>query len=212
MSSYTEQDEVEKLKAWWNNYGSSLIAGVAVGVLFLVGQKYWTSYQEKQLAAAAQTYQELVQYAQQGNLAGARERSTILFDKYGSTPYAGLAGLIIGRYEMEAGNIAAARHALQQALDRGEDDATLHAARLNLARALAAEGKTEQALALVAEPKVAGFESQYAELRGDLLQRLGKKTEAHAAYESALKTLPPGSPYREVLTMKRDNLNVGAPQ
>jgi len=210
MASYTDQEDVEKLKAWWKSYGSSLIAGVAVGVVLLVGQKYWNAYREQQMASAAQVYQELVQHAQQNNLAEARKKNQQLRDQYSRTPYAGLGGLVIGRYEMEAGNVAGAREALEQATHLAEDDATVHAARLNLARVLAAEGKTDGALALLGERDISGFESQYAELRGDLLQRLGKNAEALAAYELALKSMPPGSPYRSVLAMKRDAAGQGS--
>ena len=207
MASYTEQEEIETLKSWWKNYGNSLVAGVAVGVLLLIGQKYWNSYHEQQLAKAAQTYQELVQLVQQKNVGDAHKRASVLFEQYSGTPYAALGGLVIGRYEMDAGNVIGAREALEKALKYADDDATAHAARLNLARALTAEGKTEQALNLLPAQDVAGFESQYAETRGDILRQLGKNAEALDAYESALKALPPGSPYQNVLTMKRDSVN-----
>jgi len=204
MSSYTEQEEVEKLKSWWKNYGSSLIAGIAVGVILLVGQKYWTHYREQQLATAAQLYQELVQYAQQNNLVEVRKRGEQLREQYRRTPYAGLGELLIGRYEMDSGNLAGARVALERAVSLADDDATAQAARLNLARVLAAEGKTSEALALLDHGDVAGYESANAELRGDLLLRAGKRAEALAAYDAALKSLPAASPYRAILAMKRD--------
>jgi predicted negative regulator of RcsB-dependent stress response len=206
MASYTEQEEVEKLKSWWKSYGNSLIAGIVVGVALLVGQKYWNSYREGQYAAASDLYREMMQQIQQKDIDGARKNSNALVDGYSGTPYASLAGLVIGRFEMEAGRIADAQRALEKAVRYAQDSATEHGARLNLSRVLAAQGKTEEALSLLAVSDTSGFESQYAELRGDLLRQQGKPHEALSAYETALKQVPVGSAYGQLLSMKRDSV------
>ena len=36
MSAYADQEELEKLKSWWKEYGNSLIFGIALGAAILV--------------------------------------------------------------------------------------------------------------------------------------------------------------------------------
>ena len=53
MSAYTEQEELEKLKAWWKNYGPALLIGVVIGVALLFGNKYWKEHKERQREEAS---------------------------------------------------------------------------------------------------------------------------------------------------------------
>ena len=66
------------------------------------------------------------------------------------------------------------------------------------------------ALALTAARDPGGFESEYAELKGDALLAKGDRDGARTAYQTALDKLPPQSPYQRLLAMKRDNLGPGA--
>jgi predicted negative regulator of RcsB-dependent stress response len=52
----------------------------------------------------------------------------------------------------------------------------------------------------------AGFEAEYAELKGDIYLAQGQREQARTAYREALKQLPAGSPYAPVLNMKLDDL------
>ena len=62
--------------------------------------------------------------------------------------------------------------------------------RQRLARVLAAQDKTDEALALLAGDAVPAFVAGREELRGDLLVRLGRKAEARTAYEKARAAMP----------------------
>lgn len=206
MSAYTEQEELEKLAAWWKEYGNSVIAGILLGVALLAGVRYWTHYQEERREGAAALYEQMLQDLRQHKAEAARGSGAKLLGDYAATPYAGLAALMLARQSIEAGDRPAARAHLQWALEHAADPAIVHAARLRLARMLVDAGELDAAAALANVKETAGFEAEYQELRGDLLAKQGKRAEARAAYAAALKELPSGSPYRPVLAAKLDDL------
>lgn len=209
MAAYEEQEDLDRLKAWWKNYGSSAIFGILLGVAFLVGFRYWTQYTEKRLHAAAGLYNQMFQSLQTNKTGDARKTGETLVSEYSSTPYAGLAGLLLARLDFDGGDAAKARQRLQEVLKQADDVAVQHAARLRLARLLLDNGEKDAALKLVDVKDRAGFEAEYAELKGDIHAAQGEREAARAAYSEALKLLPAGSAYAPLLNMKLDDLGPG---
>lgn len=209
MSTYTERDELDKLKAWWKTYGGALVLGVLLGLGLLFGNKYWTQYQEERREAASNLYTDMLQDVRDGRSEPARAAGERLINDYTGTPYAGMAALMLARLSYESNDAAAARKHLQWAVDHGRDPATVHAARLRLARVLTDAGEYDNALALVAVERKDGFDVEYLELRGDILALQGKSGAAREAYKAALAQLGADSPYRRTLTMKLDDLGGG---
>lgn len=201
MSAYTDQEELEKLKAWWKSYGGALVVGVVLGVSLLFGNKYWTQYKEDQRAAASQVYEQMLQQVRESKPDAARAEGKRLIDNYDGTPYAGMAALMLARLGVEANDNAAARGHLEWAIGNATDPAVVHVARLRLGHLHVARGELDAALALT-KHSAPGFEAEYQELAGDVLVAQGKPDAARAAYEQALKALPNESSSRRVLEMK----------
>jgi predicted negative regulator of RcsB-dependent stress response len=206
LSGYADQEDLDKLKAWWKNYGNSAIFGVLMGAAILVGVRYWTHYTEQRLQTASAQYERMMQDFHSKKLDAARQLGVSLLNNSSSTPYAGMAGLILARMDFEAGDATAGRKHLQWVVDNAKDAATKHAARLRLARIILDSGDKQAALALVEVKDQTGFEAEYAELKGDIYLAQGQREQARAAYREALKHLPEGSPYTPVLNMKLDDL------
>ena len=206
MAAYEEQEDLERLKAWWKNYGNSVVFGIALGAAVLIGFRYWTQHAEEQRHAAVGLYEQLFQNLGAGSAGEARKLGETLMSEYASTPYAGMAGLLLARMDFEAGDVAKARERLQWVQQNADDDATRHAARLRLARIHLNGGDRDAALALLDVKDRAGFEAEYEELKGDIFAAQGKGTEARAAYREALARLPQDSPYAPMLNMKLDDL------
>ncbi len=206
MSAYADQEELDKLKAWWKNYGNSVIFGVLLGAAILIGFRYWTQYTEQRLQAASVLYDRMMQDFHSRKLETARQSGESLLKDSSSTPYAGMAGLMLARMDFEAGDAAGGRKHLQWVVENAKDAATMHAARLRLARINLDSGDKQAALALIEVKDQAGFEAEYAELKGDIHLAQGQREQARAAYREALKQLPAGSPYAPVLDMKLDDL------
>lgn len=207
MSAYSQQEELEEFKAWWKNYGASLVIGVVLGVAILVSYRFWTQHREAQREAASALYDQMLGElrANKQDALGSGEK---LLAEYKATPYAGMAALLLARRAYESGDKAQARQRLEWAIANSED-ATQHAARLRLARLLLDGGDVAPVAALVEVKDIAGFEAEYHELRGDLALAQQQHDAARAAYGEALKQIAPNSPYRQVLSMKLDDLGGG---
>jgi predicted negative regulator of RcsB-dependent stress response len=208
VETYQPDDQVERLKAWWKQYGNALIAGVIIGIVLLFGGKYWQQHKATQAEVASRLYQALLGQLSPATLAEAKKIVDQLKHDHAGTPYAGKAALMVARLQFDAGQTDVAMIELRWAEKHATEAATGHAARLKLARLLADQGKIDEAMALAGEKKAAGFESEYAELRGDLLMTQKKPDEARTAYAEAVQAAGQG-PYARVLQMKLDNL--GAP-
>ena len=206
MSAYADQEELDKLKAWWKNYGNSVVFGVLLGVAILVGFRYWTQYTEQRLQDASVLYDRMLQDMRTKKPDTARQSGELLLSDYSSTPYAGMAGLLLARMDFDAGDKLAARKHLQWVMEHAKDAAAVHAARLRLARIIFDGGDQPAALALLDVKDQAGFEAEYAELKGDIYLAQGQHAQARNAYRDALKQLPENSPYTPVIRMKLDNL------
>lgn len=206
MAAYEEQEDLNRLKTWWNNYGNSVILGIALGAVILVGFRYWTQHTEQQLHAAAGLYERMFQDFSVKKTGDARKTGESLMHEYSSTPYAGMAGLLLARLDFEAGDAVKARERLQWVLEHADDAAVKHAARLRLARIHLGQGDKDAALALLDVRHRAGFEAEYEELKGDIHVAQGQRDAARSAYREALKYLPADSTYAPMLNMKLDDL------
>lgn len=211
MDQGNPEEEVERLKKFWNEYGNSLIAGVVIGVAALFGWRYWQQHTDTQALAASSLYTEVMMAMSQNRVQPARESATRLVANYDATPYAGLAALVLARLDFDAGDKAGAEKQLRTAMDVARDDSVRHAAALRLARLLLDAGKTDEAFALVEGKSVGGFASEYAELRGDILLAKGDRAAARTAYQEAVKALKQESPYLPLLSMKLDDAGGATP-
>lgn len=207
MSAYTEQEELEKLKAFWKEYGTSIIVGLVVGAALLFGYRYWTQKQETERHAASAIYEQLLQQLRtdktQAHASGEK-----LIGEYAATPYAGMAALLLARQAHEAGDKPLARRHLEWVVGNAKGDAARHAGRLRLARILLDAGDANAATVLADVKDIAGFETEYYELRGDLALARGDKDSARTAYGEAIKSLPQNSFYKSALVMKLDDLGL----
>ncbi len=108
MSAYSEQEELENLKSWWKNYGNAVIFGVLLGVAILVGMRYWGQHKEERLQSASVLYEQLMQEFRAQKPDAVRKTGESLINDYSSTPYAGMAGLMLARLDYIVGDLAAA--------------------------------------------------------------------------------------------------------
>lgn len=204
MADYSDQEQAEKLAAWWKQNGTSAMAGVAIGVALLFGYRYWIQHQEQQRVEASMLYEQLLATRAQ-EPADAIAKANMLMKEYAGTPYAGMAGLTLARIQYDRGDRAAARSALQWTLANARGPA-VHAARLRLARLQLEAGETEAVRAQLGVKDMGGFDAEYQELRGDLLRAQGQPNDARAAYREAIRRTPADAAYLRLLTMKLDDL------
>lgn len=207
MTTYeTEEQQAEALKQWWRENGKSLIAGVVIGIGGIVGWQGWQSYEREQAEAASVAFDTF--RASLGRVEGAAAQGDRIIEEWPASTYATLTSLALASFAAEKDDLPKAAGHLQWVIDNTEEPAFVDLARSRLARLKLAQDDAEGALALVSGEAPAGFESIFAELKGDALLKKGDKQAAAEAYDEALATLDEGSLYRGELQMKRDDLGV----
>jgi len=186
----TEEEQLEAIKRWWKENGTSLIAGVAIAAAGVFGWNTWQDYQANKAEAASMRYQQLLDLTGQDNSnEQARQRAIELVgeitDEHGQTLYADLARLLDARLAVEAGDRSRARSALEAVIEDSERDYLEGLARLRLARLQLAEGSAETALTTL-EGVPEALAAQRANVRGNAQRALGRDAQARDAWREAL--------------------------
>ena len=203
----TEEEQVEAIKKWWKENGTSVVIGVALGISAIFGVRYWFDYQEAQAQNASALYASVLESLASDKLK-AETLASEMAKNYSSTPYASLTALNLAKLKVEGNDLKAAQTYLQWVLENGSEEGFKHIARIRLARIYLDEGKTEKADALIKGIKAEGFDSQYNELRGDIFLVKGEKAQAVENYRLAQADTQPNSQRNQLLQMKIDDLAV----
>jgi predicted negative regulator of RcsB-dependent stress response len=201
----TEEEQIEALKKWWSDNGWALVGGVVIGLGAIFGWRGWQNHQALQAEAASDIYVDLVVVMREQRFEPARKFAEQLIQDYDSTSYALFANLMLAKIETEAGNTEAAIKHLQTVMNETGEDALKQIARVRLARLLLDSGKPDEALALLEAGKPGKFSVAYQELKGDIYIRLGRKDDAHAAYQTALAAVKTNIKEGSLLQLKFDN-------
>lgn len=185
-NEFHEEDDLDRLKAWWKNYGSALFVGVILGTASLYGYREWQQYQYEQAAQASALYDQVIYHMKQKTPAQASTIGGQVMDNYKSTPYAGMTALLMARISFDRNDLASAKRQLQWAVDNATIAATQHAARLRLAMLLGEEKKYSDALTLLDVTEQGGFAAEYSEIEGDMFAAQGDADAARLAYIKAI--------------------------
>jgi predicted negative regulator of RcsB-dependent stress response len=181
----TDEEQVEKAKAWLKENGTSIVAGVVIGLGGIFGWQFWDSYQANKAAEGAQAYDRFVQVAQQSEPGKTAEEAASLDEAFAKTAYSHFAALELARQQAEAGELDAARATLEKTRASIRDAAMQAVIDLRLARLLMSQGKLDEAGAMISKLATGSFAAEAASLRGQIAWMQGKNDEARAALEEA---------------------------
>jgi len=202
-----EQEQVDELKALWKKYGAYVTRGViAFFVLYGLFQG-WSYYQTKQSLGASELYQSIV-VLDEKNTKDILEKSQKLMDDYSGTPYAGRAAILFAKASYLEGNKDKAKEKLVWASSHAKESATESIALIQLGQILVEEKKYEDALKRVSDVDNDGYLGLSNDLKGDILNAMGKKEDAKKAYQEALKRFGPKDPYAKFTQEKLESLGV----
>ena len=202
-----EQEQVDELKALWKKYGAYITRGViAFFVLYGLFQG-WGYYQTKQSLGASELYQSIV-VLDEKNTKDILEKSQKLMDDYSGTPYAGRAAILFAKASYLDGNKDKAKEKLDWATSHAKESATESIALIQLGQILVEEKKYEDALKKVNDVENEGYLGLSNDLKGDILNAMGKKEEAKKAYLEALKRFGLKDPYAKFTQEKLESLGV----
>jgi len=202
----TEDQQLEDLKKWWKENGSSIITGVVLGLAVLFGTRSWFAWQERTAQNASVIYSVMMRAAESGDASAASDNAATLIADFSGTPYASIAALLLARYRIEDNELDAARAQLQWVLDNESSDEIRTTASVRLARVLVSLADYDEALALLDEIETDGQQGLVSEVRGDIYTLRGDSQQAVDAYSEALLLLPENSPGRNIVLLKYDNV------
>ncbi|QDD00432.1 YfgM family protein [Candidatus Methylopumilus planktonicus] len=202
-----EQEQVDELKALWKKYGNYITRAV-IAFLVLYGlYQGWGYYQTKQSLGASEAYQSIV-VLDEKNTKEIMQKSQKLMDDFGGTPYAGRAAILFAKASYLEGLKDKAKEKLEWASNHAKESATESIALIQLGQILVEEKKYEDALKKVNDVDNEGYLGLSNDLKGDILNAMGKKDDAKKAYQEALKRFGPKDPYAKFTQEKLESLGV----
>ena len=116
MTDYSEEEQVERLRKWWEENGTSVVLAIVLSVSALAGWRYWQSSTQEKAEAASAVYQQLTDAmdqaravpdsaAQAEQVQAAAEK---LVSEYGSTSYADYGRFTLAKLAVEDRDYAGA--------------------------------------------------------------------------------------------------------
>ncbi|MCW4150061.1 tetratricopeptide repeat protein [Halomonas sp. 18H] len=191
MADRSEDEQLDVIKRWWKENGTSLIAGAALAAAGVFGWNAWQDYQADKAEAASVRYQQLVSLAAGNELEGdqlseAREMVDEIVSEHDDTLYAELALLLDARLAVQQDDLDSAVESLTQVAESSSRRYVQSLAWLRLARLAIANDDPERALELLDEPITDPLAAQQANVRGDAHMALGQNDQARNAWQDAL--------------------------
>lgn len=217
--SQHEEEQIENLKRFWQDYGTPILVGVAIAVSALAGWRYWQAEKMDSATKAATVFQDMLGATQRSQLnlddkaasTDVQRLAKSLKEDYAGTPYAISAAMLQARHAIDRGDSKDAEKQLRWVLDQKPAEGIRVLATTRLARVLAAEKQHDAALALLTQEKAPGFEPTVEELKGDIYQAQGKIEDARKAYQAASAALLARDERSPVLELKMADVGLAPP-
>tara|TARA_R110000796_G_scaffold12887_1_gene42067 strand:- start:3538 stop:4164 length:627 start_codon:yes stop_codon:yes gene_type:complete len=199
----TEEQQVDAIKQFWKDYGTSIVVGAVVGLGGLYG---WNTYSDMKVTAAeeaSESFQSIV--TQSANPAALLVQAESFTSEHDQQGYQALLELMVAKSAVEAGDLAKAEASFTKVIAAQPGSGLGMVAMIRLARIQAEQNNLGMALATLEQVTDKAFASQREELKGDFLVRQGDLDKAKSAYQAAVDN--GGALASPALTMKLDNLN-----
>lgn len=204
----TDQEQVEALKRWFNQYGLPILAGIVVAGLIFGGFRFYSSSVEQKRQVASESYQNLVVALEEDrqDAAALRRQIAELVAEHSGTAYAGLASMHLASLEVEQGDYRAALRALETASNSLKQDSMQDVIKLRQARLLYQLERDADALALLASASASTQSALKFELKGDIYAEQNQFGQAREAYEQALTAAQLIEGRMGIINLKLNNL------
>jgi predicted negative regulator of RcsB-dependent stress response len=197
-----EQEQVDALKAFWQQYGNLITWALVAALLVYSGITGWQWWQREQAAKAGAMFDELDRAVNAADVDKTARVFADLKERYPRTAYAQQAGVLAAKLQFDKGKADDARASLNWVVEHAADDEYRTLARLRLAALMLDAKQFDDALKQLDAVPEGPFAALAADRRGDVLLAQGKKAEARAAYERAHKLMDDKVEYRRLVDAK----------
>ena len=182
-----EQESIDQMKAWWDQWGTPITAAVCVVCLGFAAWNGWQWYQRNEAGKAAVAYAQLQQALVHNDAKNVSSLSTGLIDSYGTTIYAPMGALAAAQASLNAGDFTAAESRLKWVIESSKRPEYETLARVRLAGVYFDAGKLDEALKLVDEAKPEPRQvSLVLDRKGDILAAKGDIEGARKSWQEVL--------------------------
>ena len=198
--SDTEEEQVDKIKKWWNSNGKQIIAGAVIGLAGVFGWNYYNDYQDNQALNARTLY---LNYASDSNNVGSYNK---LINEHPSSSYTDQATLLMAKYLFDAGSYSLALDAIKPLISN-QSSIISSTAVLRVASIYLQLGQHDEALSTLNIESGEGFSGLIYNLTGDVYLDLGNSDEAKKYYLLAIENITENSNLTQLIQIKLDDLN-----
>lgn len=208
FDAYDDYEQGERLQEWLRQNGVSIVVGILLGLVLIFGYRQWRDHQARNRADAAAQFHALTDAYASGKASQADGMVEVLLKKYPDSPYAVFAASARANNDVDNGKLKAAQKSLEWARAHadGGHGALKSLVSMWLARVELAQGHAKDALAVLDAMPAGQYAALRGELRGDVLVKLGRTSEARKAYQAALDAFGKDAPQYQSVRMKLDNL------
>lgn len=202
----SEEEQIEALKAWWAENGRSAVFGVVLGLGAIFGYRHWQAQELAAAESASMQYQQMLVAMQQPGSDALRTAAEALAQSHPDGTYGAFASMALAMTAADAGDLDKAAALLETARKENQDPVVDQELRLRLAQVRNAQGRPDDALALLAGNAGKEYAIAFDELRGDVEAARGNTDAARGAWERALAALRAEGADAALLELKLDNL------
>jgi predicted negative regulator of RcsB-dependent stress response len=209
---YDAHEQGEIVKKWLSENGSAIVMGLVIAFGSLFGFKQWQVWQINNRQQASVEFAVMGEFLSAGQLDSAMANFQNLKDDYPDSAYTSMAALQFARARIATNQPDLAITLYEFVVENGYPKALKVVGRERLARVLLDQGEPDTAMALLdGAEDITGFESPFAEVRGDIFYSQNKLAEAEVAYLQALEFLETGAGDRAKLVMKLESMGADIP-
>jgi predicted negative regulator of RcsB-dependent stress response len=194
----SDEEQLEVLKNWWDENGTSLVITVVVTIGAIFGYRGWEESVIETGEAASAVYEDLV--IATDNIAANASNDAIritavslaetLKAEHGDTTYAVFAAMRLAKVAVSQNDLEMALEELRWALDNVSEEHLETTIRVRLSRVhLGLEDPASAMALLVDHQPASGQLASVEEAKGDIFHSLGDLVQAREAYQKALVNL-----------------------
>jgi predicted negative regulator of RcsB-dependent stress response len=197
-----EQEQVDALKAFWQQYGNLITWGLVAALLVYAGITGWQWWQREQSVHAGAMFDEFERAMNAGDLDKTARVFADLKERYPRTAYTQQAGMLAAKVQFDKGKADDARASLSWVIEHAIEDDYKTLAHLRLAALMLDAKQYDEALKQLDAVPAGPFAALAADRRGDVLLAQGKKDDARAAYQQAYQSMDDKVEYRRLVDAK----------
>jgi len=194
----SDEEQLEVLKDWWDENGTSLVITVVVTVGAIFGYRGWEANVIETGEAASAVYEDLV-IATDNIAANASDDAVritavslaeTLKADHGDTTYAVFAAMRLAKVAVAQNDLDMALEELSWALDNVSEMHLETTIRVRLSRVYVGLGDPNVAMTLlVNHPPAPGQVASFEEAKCDIFHSMGDLEQAREAYQKALQNM-----------------------